>query len=67
MSDDTIRRTGPRPYALPSLRFPVETTSGERVYIVRDEMEAGGRVLTSEDGRKFAPAPHGLKVEPLAE
>lgn len=67
MSDDTIRRTGPRPYALPSLRFPAQTVTGEQVYIVRDEWEAGIRVLTAEDGRKFTPAAHGLRVEPLTE
>lgn len=67
MTDETIRRTGPRPYALPSLRFPVETTSGERVYIVGDEHEGGVRVLTAEDGRQFTPAAHGLRVEPLTE
>lgn len=67
MSDDTIRRTGPRPYALGSLRFPVETSTGERVHIVRDELEAGIRVLTAEDGRRFTPGAHGLKVVPLAE
>lgn len=48
------------------IRFPVETTAGERVWIVRDELRGGLRVLIGDDGRHFTPAA-GLKVKQLAE
>lgn len=53
------------PHTLRS-RFPVETTAGERVWIVRDEIRGGLRVLIADDGRHFTPA-GGLKVRQLAE
>lgn len=47
-------------------RFPVETTAGERVWIIRDEIRGGLRVMIADDGRHFTPA-GGLNVKQLAE
>jgi hypothetical protein len=60
-------RTAPRPYALPPLRFPVETVDGSVVYIVKSELVGGKKVLTAEDGRRLTPSGTALRVIELED
>jgi hypothetical protein len=60
-------RTGPRPYPLPPLRFPVLTVAEETIYIVKDQLAGGKRILTAEDGRRFTPSGTPLRVIELEE
>jgi hypothetical protein len=47
--------------------FPCETVEGETVTVTQKVIEQGDDIinsvlLTTEDGRRFRPAPNGLKI-----